>query len=161
MEIDCANCFIRVVFVPKFKIELVNFAFFGYTEFIPKDQNGYPKKVVITTIGGSVFTLIYLIFGVLCSYLFIDNFVLFTLFGMQYLITLYLFLINILPFIEDSDGSFLLNYFSNNSYSEIIKNALTIDGLILSGEEPNNINSKLFINYNNDYSYFSVKIIYF
>lgn len=153
-------CFIKISFLKSLKIKLVPFNFFGYTEFVPKDIDGYPSKVFKTTLGGVIFSVLFLIFEIILSNLFLSNLVIFTLFGMQYLLTLYLLLINIIPFINDNDGNLLFQLLSSGRERNLIENSLILDALILKGEEPKNINPILLSIYSKDYSVNSVKIIY-
>ena len=152
--------FIKLQFYKKFKITITNPYVFGETVFLPKSPKNYPKKLRATTIAGLIFSILYVVMGVLIVAL-STNLDLVLLFGVSYHISLYILLVNALPFKSDSDGAFLFNYqFKGSAYKEMSSNVLSATAEIACGVEPKDVSARYLTEFNFSYDYYSVMLKY-
>ena len=153
--------FIKLIFYKKFSIYLEKNYAFGETVFIPKSPNDYPKKLKITTVGGLLFSAIYMLLGMVIVFLSKDLFLAIT-FGLSYHISAYILLINLIPFKSDSDGALLLSFANKNGvYEEMLNNVLSLQAEIMCGTEPKDVSARYLTEFQLSYDYYSVLLKYF
>ncbi len=152
--------FLQIQFRPKKfpKIKFVLPANFGDTGLFPKKVEKFSKKVFISTIGGVVFSLIYLAFGIISLYL--GDYYTYCIFGITFPITAYIILVNVIPFTEDSDGGLLFNMLAGGKFKRIIENCLNATASVMLGVEPKDLDSRLLAEFTSDCDIYSVRIIY-
>lgn len=154
--------FLSVLFLNsnKVKFKLHKAETFGYTELVPKTQNNYAKKVIISTVCGLAFTLIQTVIGMLICIKFLDNMVVYALFGISFYVPMYLLLLNLFPIIPSSDGSLIFRLLQKDEKGRIVNNYFKAVSAVFCGVEPKNIDGSLLRDYTLDYDEYSVKIIY-
>ena len=152
--------FLRIEFKEK-KLPKISFVLpenFGDIQMLPKKAEGFSKKVFLSTVGGAVFSFLYLVFGI--AMLFVGNYYTYCIFGITFPITAYILLVNIIPFSEDSDGGLLFNMLAGGKFKKIIENSLNATAHILLGVEPKDLDSRLLAEFTNECDIYSVRIIY-
>ena len=88
-----------------------------------------------------------------------DNTFILCTFGISFIVPLYVFVINIIPFSYDYDGSIMLTMLSGDKKSHIASSYVAASSLIASGVSPEELNGKHLAVYDEDYGFYSVKII--
>ncbi len=152
--------FIKFQFYKKFKISLVKPYAFGETALMPKTSNDYPKRLRATTMGGVIFSVAYMLLGMMVVFLSTDL-RLVLLFGISYHISTYVLLLNVLPFKSDSDGVILFSYsLKGGVYLEMMNNVLSAEAEVMCGVEPKDLSAKLLTEFQVSYDYYSVMLKY-
>ncbi len=153
--------FIKLKFYKKFAISFVKPYAFGETVFLPKNPEKYPEKLKNTTLGGLLFSVVYMLAGMLVAFL-STNFYCALMFGLSYHISAYILLVNALPFKSDSDGALLLSFSNKNGvYEEMLTNVLSAHAEIMCGTEPKDVSARYLTEFHVSYDYYSVLLKYF
>ena len=132
---------------------------FGETAFIPTTANAVATKIGFTALGGPIFTLLQTILQFVVVLTCFDNTVIFCLFGLSFVVPLYVLLINVIPFSQTYDGYLAFTLLLGGKKGLIASAYITAETQIASGLTPQEIDGRLLSVYSDNYDYFSVKII--
>ncbi len=147
--------FISLSFNNGLKISLCRPVNFGETVLVPKTQENYSKKVVISAIGGLAFSFIYMLVGMLIV-AFSKSMPLVLLFGIGYHLSAYVLLVNLVPINEEGDGYLIFNYLlKGETERQIISNALNSTAQILLGVQPKDLDSRFLTEFDAKVGYYS------
>ena len=144
----------------KISISLQKDGVLGETAFYPSNGDDVAKKIGLTALGGPIFTFIQTIVYLVISIVFMENTAIFCVFGISFVVPLYVFLINIIPFSYDYDGAIVLTMLSGGKKAIIASSYITASALIYKGEEPYNVSGRYLTTYDENYDFFSVKVIH-
>ena len=159
--VELKIAFISLKFDKKFTISFVKPKEFGETVFMPKNTTNYSFKLRMATLGGLVFSLIYLLFGMTIVFI-SSNLQLVLLFGVSYHLSFYILLVNAIPFSGSSDGTLLYSYYFKGGLScELIDNVLSANAEILLGTMPKDVNSYYLTDFAVSYDYYLVMLKYY
>lgn len=140
------------------KIRLVFPNNFGDLELLPKKAENFSRKVFVSTLGGAIFSLIYLAFGI--TMLYVGSYYAYCIFGITFPITAYIILVNVIPFSENSDGGLLFNMLAGGKLKKVIENSLNATANVILGVEPKDLDSRLLAEFTQECDIYSVRIIY-
>ncbi len=152
--------FLKITF-SKGRFPKIQFIFpndFGSTEFLPKTNEKFYGKLCISALGGLIFSLIYLVVGIL--FLYLGNYFTVCFFGITFPITAYILLVNLIAFDETCDGYLLFSFLAGGKNKRIISNCLTAISNVILGVEPKDLDSRLLAEFTKECDIYSVRIIY-
>ncbi len=118
----------------------------GSTILNPKSSKKVAKKYVVSACGGLGATFILLVFQVLVC-LASSSLVLYSALGITFPLTVYFFMINLLPTYEKCDGYLVYKYLSGGEDRKIIENYFKATAQLFEGVEPSDLDSTLLVNY--------------
>lgn len=134
--------------------------FSGETSFYPKTGKDVAKSIGVSALGGPAFSFIQTIVYLIISTVFMQNTAVYCIFGMPFVIPLYLFIINLIPFSERYDGAIALTMLSGGKRAITASSYVTASALVYDGETPSELSGRLLSVYDENYDFFSVKIIH-
>ena len=132
---------------------------FGETAFYSTSNENSAVKIGLTAFGGPIFSFIQVIAQLVIALTLIDNTFMFCTFGISFVVPLYVFLINVIPFSYEHDGSVAFTMLSGGKKSHIASSYVTASLLIAGGVSPEELNGKYLAVYDEDYSFYNIKII--
>ncbi len=118
----------------------------GFTVLNPKSTDKVAKKYVLSACGGLGGTFLLLLFQVLVCLL-SESLVLYSAFGVTFPLTVYFFMVNLLPIFERCDGYLVYKYLSGGEEKLIIENYFKATASLFNGVEPSDLDSTLLVNY--------------
>lgn len=119
----------------------------GSTVLNPKTKEKVLKKYVASAMGGLGATFILLLAQILiCSLT--KNLIVYCALGITFPLTVYIFMVNLLPVFENNDGYLVYKYLSGGDEREIIENYFTLIAELFLGVEPCDVTPSLLIKYN-------------
>lgn len=130
----------------KFKIKLIRADELGETVLIPKNDKSVAKKFVISSVGGLLFTLLFIVGQVIICML-VKNPIIEAGFGATLPLTVYFFLINLFPLFENNDGCLVYNYLAGGERKLVLENYYKCIALLVNGTEPSGLDGVLLLKY--------------
>ena len=118
----------------------------GFTTLIPKTDKGVFKKYVISACGGLGASLVLILIQVIIC-LASKSLIVYTAIGITFPLTVYFFMVNMLPAFENNDGYLAYKYISGGEDSVIIGNYFKAVAQLYSGVEPSQLDSTLLVRY--------------
>ena len=119
----------------------------GYTEMVPICEENMRKRYMWMSIGGSIFSLIFILLGLPVFFIKGVPIEIFAIFSMFLPIGAYTFLGNALPMITSgvrNDGAVFLDLIKQNNSSKVMLNLLKIQSHLFEGKTPAEIDEKLY-----------------
>ena len=132
---------------------------FGETAFYPSTSENVAFKIGITAFGGPIFSFIQTLIQLILAIVLVDNTFMVCAFGISFVLPLYVFIINVIPFSFENDGSLAFTMLSGGKKSLVASSYITASTLISNGVEPSELSGKLLAVYDEDYGFYNVKII--
>ena len=132
---------------------------FGETVFTSLSNENVALKIGLTAFGGPILTFIQVVAQLILALTCFDNTLILCVFGISFVVPLYVFIINVIPFSFDYDGAVVYTMLSGGKKSLIASSYLTAAALIAGGVSPEELSGKLLAIYDEDYRYYNVKII--
>lgn len=131
---------------------------FGYSLMATDNPDGAMKKYVVSSFGGLLISFLIIVSQVVVSLSVKDLFLVVAI-GNTLPISVYIFLINLLPVFENNDGSLIYLYAMGGEKKATCENYFKAVALLNSGVEPSNLDSKYLIKSDADFTY-GAKIAY-
>lgn len=117
---------------------------FGYTVMLPTDKSGYPSKYAVSAAGGLAFSLLTIIVGLTFAVNFTGSVYVFCLIAAPYPLALYILLVNMFPFSDDSDGTVIYKTLTESRNSDFFR-ALDAVAAVELGAMPKDLTPSLIV----------------
>ena len=129
------------------------------TAFYPSNGNDVAFKIGLSAMGGPLFTFFQIIAQFIVVATCLNNTALFCILGTSFIVPLYVFLINIIPFSYNYDGFVIFTMLGGGKKALIASSYVTASSLISSGTSPEKLSGRFLTAYDLGYDFYSVKII--
>lgn len=118
----------------------------GFTALNPIGKDKIAKKYVSSAVGGLLATFAILIVQVVIC-LTAKSLILYCALGITLPLTVYYFMVNLLPIFENNDGYLVYKYLSGGKERLILENYFKAVALLYDGVEPSDLDSSLLVHY--------------
>ena len=132
---------------------------FGETAFYPSTGDDVTLKIGLTAFGGPIFSFIQTVIQLIVALTCIGNTAVLCIFGISFVMPLYTFIINVIPFSFEYDGHLAFTMLSGGKKALIASAYITASSLISSGTSPEELNGRCLTVYDENYGFYNVKII--